>query len=179
MQRIVIVLFVSIGLLLGGCTATKINRSIYAQPLSPYCKWGVVPLANYTQSPQVGEKAAAITAGLLKAYGINNVVVYHRPGSCKTVLTCPHQIMSNYQMRLWARKAGVKYVMTGAVNEWRYKVGLDGEPAVSLTLNVIDVRSGKMVWSTVGSKVGGSRESIGVIAHELINGMLNMLVLSK
>jgi len=122
MKKIVFLLVVSVCLMIGGCTTTQISHSTPTQTLNKKVKWGVVPLVNYTQTPQAGEKAAAITAGLLRVHNVNNVVVYRRPGSCKTILACPHQALSKYQIKLWARKMGVKYVMTGAVNEWRYKL---------------------------------------------------------
>lgn len=65
--------------------------------------------------------------------------------------------------------------MTGTVNEWRYKVGLDGEPAVSVTLKLIDMRNGRVIWSAVGSKMGSSRSSLGNVGQRLIDSMLNQI----
>jgi outer membrane lipoprotein SlyB len=178
MKRVVIFLCLVIGLILGGCTSTRINQS-KTQALHSGVKWGVAPLVNYTQTPQAGEKAAAITAGLLQVYDVKQVVMYKRPGSCKTILACPHQQLSTGKIRAWARSRRISYVMYGSVNEWRYKVGLDGEPAVSVTLSVLDVYSGRVVWNSVGSKVGGSRGSVGVIAHDLISSMLSGLVIRR
>ena len=39
----------------------------------------------------------------------------------------------------WARERQARYALTGAVDEWRYKVGVDGEPAAGVTLQIIDV----------------------------------------
>lgn len=177
MRKVIVFLGFAICLALSGCTATKINQPAQTQVVCAGLKWGVMPLVNYTQTPQAGEKAAAITAGLLQAYDIKQVVIYRRQGACQTILACPHQQLSDTQIRLWARRKGIRYVMFGSVNEWRYKVGLDGEPAINITLNLMDVHSGKVVWSSVGSKVGGSRGSVGVIAHDLIGNMLSGMVI--
>lgn len=177
MKKILIFLCIISGLVMSGCTSTQISRSSQRQVFNACSRWGVVPLTNYTQTPQAGEKAATIAAGLLRTCNIKQVIVYRRPGSCKEILACPHQQLSDNQIRLWARRKRLRYVMLGSVNEWRYKVGLDGEPAVNLTLNILDVNTGKIVWNSVGSKVGGSRCSVGVVAHDLINSMLLGLVL--
>ena len=51
----------------------------------------------------------------------------------------------------------------GAVDEWRYKVGVDGEPAVGMALQVIDLQSGEVLCSGVGAKSGWSREALAAI----------------
>jgi hypothetical protein len=68
----------------------------------------------------------------------------------------------------------VIYALTGAVDEWRYKVGIDGEPAVGLTLQIINLTDGdRVVWSAAGSKSGWSREALSAVAQKLIKDMLS------
>jgi len=71
----------------------------------------------------------------------------------------------------WAREQGIRYALTGAVDEWRYKVGVDGEPAVGLALRIVDVQSGQVVWSSVGAKSGWSRDSLAGVAQKLMRAM--------
>ncbi|MFX6409724.1 hypothetical protein ABTG43_19290, partial [Acinetobacter baumannii] len=42
----------------------------------------------------------------------------------------------------WAKAQGARYAVTGTVDEWRYKVGVDGEPAVGIALQIVEVDSG-------------------------------------
>jgi len=63
-------------------------------------------------------------------------------------------------------------VLTGAVEEWRYKVGVDGEPVAGLTFELIDVASGQVVWSATGTRSGWSRSSLSNVATTLIGGLL-------
>lgn len=177
MKRALIFLCIAFCSLISACTSTKINQSSQWQAFDSHAKWGIMPFTNYTQTPQAGEKAASIMAGLLRSRNIQHVTVYQRPGSCKTILACPHKELTNTQVRLWAKKRKISYVMLGSVNEWRYKVGLDGEPAVNVTANLLDATTGKIIWNSVGSKVGGSRGSVGVIAHDLLSDMLSGLAL--
>ncbi len=71
--------------------------------------------------------------------------------------------------------ANVAYSLTGSVNEWKYKAGLDGEPTVSLTLRLFDNRSGEQVWSSVASRTGSASESTGVLAQKLLDKALSEL----
>ena len=72
----------------------------------------------------------------------------------------------------WARTQGARYAVYGAVDEWRYKVGIDGEPAVGVALHIIDLQSNAVVWSGVGGKSGWSRESLSGVAQKLIRELL-------
>ena len=79
----------------------------------------------------------------------------------------------------WAQSTGAHYAMTGSINEWNYKVGLDGEPVVGISLQLIDLASKRIVWTAVGSKSGGSRIAVSTVAQQLINTMLNQLFKSS
>ena len=72
----------------------------------------------------------------------------------------------------WARSVGARYAIYGAVDEWRYKVGIDGEPAVGVALHIMDLQNNSVVWSGVGGKSGWSRESLAGVAQKLIKQLL-------
>ena len=72
----------------------------------------------------------------------------------------------------WARSVGARYAIYGAVDEWRYKVGIDGEPAVGVALHIMDLQNNSVVWSGVGGKSGWSRESLSGVAQKLIKQLL-------
>ena len=72
----------------------------------------------------------------------------------------------------WAREQGVRYALAGAVEEWRYKVGVDGEPAAGVTLQILDVASGDVLWSGTGGQSGWSREALSAVAQKLIRKLL-------
>jgi hypothetical protein len=67
--------------------------------------------------------------------------------------------------------------MTGAVDEWRYKVGVDGEPAVGLVLQVIDLGTGNVVWTATGARSGWSREALSAVGQKLMRDLLGDLSL--
>jgi hypothetical protein len=63
------------------------------------------------------------------------------------------------------------------VQEWRYRAEPDGEPAVGLTLSVIEVRSGRTVWSATGARAGLSRDTLSGTAQTLLRQLLARLEL--
>ena len=67
----------------------------------------------------------------------------------------------------WARAEKARYALTGAVQEWRYKVGVDGEPAVGISLQLLDVNSGEVVWSATGSDTPSTRATSRIAARAL------------
>ena len=68
--------------------------------------------------------------------------------------------------------ANARYVLRGEVNEWRYKVGVDGEPAVSVTLRLVDKATHRVRWSAVASGNGWSDASLGTTAQRLFEETL-------
>ena len=83
------------------------------------------------------------------------------------------------EARKWAREQGAQYGLTGAVEEWRYKVGIDGEPAAAVTLQLLDLTTGQVVWSASGAKSGWSRDSLAGVAQKLMEELLGSISLER
>lgn len=141
-------------------------------PLDRSAKWVLLPIVNHTDVPQAGLRAEAVTEVLLRSRGLGNLRRYP-PTINQDSLFEPAERKAVIEAMNWAREQGVLYAVTGAVDEWRYKVGIDGEPAVGLTLQIIDLSDeGRVVWSAAGSKSGWSREALSAVAQKLIKEML-------
>lgn len=57
---------------------------------------------------------------------------------------------------LWiesARSVGATHIVLGTIHEYRYKTDLDGDPAVGVTLRIVDASNGKTVWQGTSGKV--------------------------
>ncbi|HYR26605.1 MAG TPA: penicillin-binding protein activator LpoB [Aquabacterium sp.] len=133
--------------------------------------WAVLPFANHTETPLAGHRAEAIAEALLQAEGVGSVKPYQ--GTVRDeALFDAGQPQRQEAALAWARQQKVRYVLTGAVDEWRYKVGVDGEPAAGVTLKIVDVASGETVWSGAGGKSGWSREALSAVAQKLIRDLL-------
>ena len=67
-----------------------------------------------------------------------------------------------------AKDKGVSHALTGSVEEWRYKSGLDGEPAVGLSLRLVDLNSNEVLWSGSAARSGWSRSSLAGTAQKVL-----------
>jgi TolB-like protein len=157
-----------------GCTVMDRTRS--TARIESGAKWVILPMANHTETPQAGLRAEVILESLLRQRGVQTLV---RPPSAPTsdlMGDLPDRKVQQDAQR-WAAEQGIRYALTGAVDEWRYKVGVDGEPAVGLVLQVIDLASGDVVWTATGAKSGWSREALSAVGQKLMRDMLGDLTL--
>jgi len=117
-------------------------------------------LHNYTDTPRAGMRASNIIEGILLAKGYN----------VKNHLT--DKLPSMKKARKIAKEDGSKYFMYGGVSEWRYKTGIDGEPAVSFQTSLYKTKNGALVWSATGSDSDWGNASIGSTAQDLLTEMM-------
>jgi polysaccharide biosynthesis protein PelC len=160
-----------VALLLSACAT--LDQESATKPLGRSEKWALLPIVNHTDVPQAGLRAEAIADVLLRSRGIENLRHYP-PALNQDTLFQPSESGVVLDAMKWAREQGVRYGVTGSVDEWHYKVGIDGEPAVGLTLQIVDLADGdRVVWSAASAKSGWSREALSAVAQQLINDMLS------
>ena len=140
-------------LLLAACST--LDRS-EAPVLSSKAQWVLLPFANFTETPLAGSRAEAVAEGVLRAQGVAKLRRY--PAAL--------------QQEALFEPEGARYALTGSVEEWRYKVGVDGEPAVGIAVSIIDVPTGETLWSGVGAKAGWSRDSLAAVAQQLMRKLI-------
>ena len=172
MKYLILLLSTSL-LVLSGCTT--IHEGV-GEPVSFAGKWAVLPFINNTETPYAAEKAESVTAALLYARGVKNLVTIPQQEK-KDEIPLGRGEERRKEAVEWARGNGVRYAMTGTVNEWRYKVGLDGEPVVGITLQVLELPGGKVVWSGTGARSGWSRESVSAVAQQIMDKLLGTIQL--
>ena len=153
---------------LAGCSV--IDR-VRTAPTDLGARWALLPIANHTETPQAGLRAEAITETVLRSIGVKDLERYPAALNADTLLE-PAERKIAEQALVWAKGREARYALSGAVEEWRYKVGVDGEPAVGLTLSVVDLRSGAVVYSASGGKSGWSREALSAVAQKLVRELL-------
>lgn len=155
---------------LAGCAVT--DHSPGSATLARNAKWALLPIVNHTDVPQAGLRAESIAEGVLRSRGVSDLLHYPSTLNPDTLLE-PGERKVQADAGKWAHGAGARYALTGAVDEWRYKVGIDGEPAVGLALQIIDLDSGAVVWSGVGARSGWSREALAAVAQKLVRELLD------
>jgi polysaccharide biosynthesis protein PelC len=153
---------------LAGCATTQHSAS---PALSCAEKWAVLPFHNYSETPQAGQAAARLVENALRSRGLADLRYY--PSSLDDSLGEFGMSQGQYERAVdWAKGQGVRYGIAGSVTEWRYKSGVDGEPAVGLTLDVIDIESGKALWSAGGARTGWSSDALSGTGLKLVRSLL-------
>ncbi len=153
-------------LLAGGATHTRNTQDVR---LSADATWLVLPLVNRTTTPQAGLAAQAIVEAVIAEHGVTHRQAYQADDD-EGVLFEASSRASREAMRQWAAGRG-DYVITGVVHEWRYKTGVDGEPAVGVMIEIRDA-TGNVVYSGPGARAGGARQSLSETGQRVIDDLL-------
>ena len=171
MNRFRIWIAAGMSLLLAACATTALPTQGLQIPAQD--KLAVLPFANATEAPQAQDRAQTITVALLRQKGLSTVVVYPQEPSDNPLEAQPSP--TGAQTLDWARAQGASYALSGTVTEWRYKTGVDSEPAVGLTLQVTDMRSGRVVWSATGGRSGWGYQALAAVGQAQIADLLRGL----
>jgi len=173
MKNIKNILLCLAALLMAGC-ATSIQSTVDPDVLDTQAKWALLPIANNTDTPQAALSAEAMLEHQLRRRGITTLLHYPAMLSRDSLFE-PTERKVSEEAQQWAIEQGARFALTGSVEEWRYKVGIDGEPVVGVTLKVIDLTSGRVVWSASGAKSGWSRQALSAVAQALLADLLGSL----
>ncbi|MFI8738016.1 penicillin-binding protein activator LpoB [Ectopseudomonas toyotomiensis] len=169
MQIIRCLTLVVIAALATGCSSFTRESG---QTLPRNASWGMAPLVNYAQTPQAGERAEQILISILAEEGVRPLMYPQAP---RQDLLLQDDRERQIQALDWARQQRLAYVITGSVEEWQYKNGLDGEPAVGISLQVLEPATGRVVWSSSGARAGWSRESLAGAAQKVLRELVGNL----
>lgn len=170
MQLLTAIISIIVTLLFSGCSTAVITTTdkplpkVYKDHNATHkskksIKITLFRLNNYTDTPRAGLRASNIMEGLLLTKGY------------KIVSHIDEKTPSLKKARKIAKSDKSKYFMYGGVSEWRYKTGIDGEPAVSLQATLYKTKNAKKEWSATGSDSDWGNASIGTTAQNLIDEM--------
>ena len=154
---------------LQGCST--LHTTAKATPLDKNAQWVLLPSINNTETPQAGARLDSITASLLRVNGVSQVNVYSTNTTNDSLFDVADRRHQEQALNA-VKSSGAKYAVAASVDEWRYKVGLDGEPAAGVTVNIIDLSTGQVVWSGTAAKTGWSREAVSAIAQKTVDQLL-------
>lgn len=126
----------------------------------------IMPFANQSNMPMAQSQVEELVASVLSSQGLS-VKVYpkNRINDMQASLEPERR---QEEARTWLSQQPAGYMVQGAVHEWQYKFGLDGEPAVGITLMISDMNQDEL-WRGSASRSGWGRESITRIGIKTIN----------
>ena len=149
----------------------------YQVPASPTfaanSRWAVMPMINNSNTPLAAEKVEQILGSALYAKGIN--ATFYPASQANDLASILDSHARQKKAQAWLDSQQFDYVITGSVEEWHYKSGLDGEPAVGITLHVQSAVDHVTQWRASGAQSGWGRESVSGVGQKVINELLKGL----
>lgn len=170
--------------LLASCTATYSTLSVPVKDYNSSSKLALLPLVNLTSHPNAGRIVGDILATEL--YARTDFQLMERTEMSEKLQGDAKDIESavdNASALKLAAKVGADTVIYGSVSEYRYKRGLDEEPAVGINLRLLDVARKRVIWmgsiSAASSCFFMCRDSLNILAQakcsELVSSMVSEL----
>ncbi len=124
---------------------------------------------NYTETPMAGLRASSIVEGVLST---KNIKLHAQIEGSDEMGQSISKADFLQQQKTSAKASGSDYLITGEVQEWRYKTGIDGEPVVSYSLKIIKLNDDSIAFNGVGAKSGWGHKSIGEVAQEIAQELI-------
>lgn len=163
MKKVIYYLVYIIAFFLSSCASVSVISTEKNQ-LVPSGVFVILPFVNNTESPLAGQRVAYIAEGVAASKGYKLRFDIYKPEAKEYTYEDIEKVIE----QLRNRNENIDYVITGSVNEFRYKTGIDGEPAVSITLRIYDLKNNKVILTNTGSKTGWANESIGTVVHKIL-----------
>jgi polysaccharide biosynthesis protein PelC len=160
-------------LLLAGCTTTAVRDG--SKPHVNEGKFTLVmpPFLNATDNEHAGQALTQLTGSTLLEYGIPLIQTEEILNKTADE-TAPKQEVRNQQI---AQENKATYLLMGTVHEYRYKSDLSANPAVGITLRLVNVADGRTLWQGSSSKVGLVCASLTSTAQKAVRELVSKVPL--
>lgn len=174
MKKLILMSFwVILATLIAGCSSYQVSTSPQFQSDQI---WAIMPMTNNSNTPLAAEKAEQILNSLLFSEGIK--VIQYPAMQQEDLASILDDSAKQKQAQEWLQLQDVKYVITGSIEEWQYKSGVDGEPAAGISLQILDKQTQETLWRSSGSRAGWGRESLSATGQIVIKKLLSQLDLN-
>lgn len=74
-----------------------------------------------------------------------------------------------------ARSVKATHLLIGTVHEYRYKTDLNGDPAVGITLRLVDAATGQTLWQGTSANVGYAFASLTSAGTKAVDSLVRQL----
>ena len=157
-------------LLLPGCTTVMHNggKSIPGEGQS---RMVLVPFANATDNEHAGRALTQLTGSTLLEY---DVPLYQTEEILSRSAEEPAPRQEVRDLKL-AQENKATYLLVGTVHEYRYKSDLSANPAVGITLRLVNVADGRTLWQGTSSKVGRASSSLTATAQKVVRDLISKM----
>jgi TolB-like protein len=135
-------------------------------------RWAILPINNLSHTAQADLQAQMLIETRLRKRGVTTVDTYTptKQVSLRSLLDPATDFKNSVE---WAKQNRYRYGLTGSVNEWHYKAGADREPAVGISLKLVDLHNGEVVWQANAARTGWGYASLPTVADKVIRELLD------
>lgn len=155
-------------ILLTACETMTVSKPV---AVSVGEKWALLPIQNLSKTPLAGNRAKSLVETHLRARGVRNLEIYTAAPD-QSIMALLDDAGQLDTAKKWAKDNGYAYGITGSVEEWQYKNGLDNEPSVGLTLKFINLLSDEVMWVASASRTGWGYNNLSNVASKTIEEIL-------
>lgn len=78
----------------------------------------------------------------------------------------------------FAKEKKAAYLVAGVVHEYHYKTDLDGDPAIGLTVRLLNPKDGSVLWQGTSSNVGFGHSSLTSAAQKAVQDIVALMPVS-
>jgi len=174
-QKFTLITLAAATLLLTACETMTLSREAKLYKAE---KWALLPIENFSTTPMAGDNAKALVETHLRSLGVKQLVEY-QPAEEQNLLAILDSGVQLQRGRQWAYENGFRYAVTGKVQEWHYKNGLDNEPAVGLSLKVFDLYTDEVIWQGSASRTGWGYSNLSSVASKTVGDLLSEVRLRR
>lgn len=135
-------------------------------------RWALLPIENLSSTPLAGNQARTLVETHLRSRGIRNLDLFEVSAE-QTLMALLDEAGQIAAAKEWAINNGFRYGITGNVQEWQYKNGLDNEPSVGLTLKFLDLQTDQVLWVASASRTGWGYQNLSSVASKTIGDLLS------
>src|SRR5688572_10801467 len=166
-------LILCLALLLSGCT-TVVHHGGQRTGTIPVMRLLLPPFVNATDDQHAGRALTELTGSALVEAG---VPLFQTEESLLKSAADQAQGPDGRYAEL-ARTVSATHLLIGTVHEYRYKTDLDGDPAVGITLRLVDAASGETLWQGTSGNVGYAFASLTSTSQKAVRSLVQQLPVS-
>ena len=156
-----------------GCATRVIDGDSVSISSSEKVRLLMPPFFNATNDDHAGRALSELTGSALVERGIplyqTEELLLSSQGETAAGPDGRYQELAN--------KIGATHLLIGTVHEYRYKTDLDGDPAVGITLRIVDARDGRTVWQGSSSNIGYAFASVTSASQRAVRRLVRRIPL--
>ncbi|MFK7861637.1 MAG: hypothetical protein AB8B64_22675 [Granulosicoccus sp.] len=160
---------------LGACSTLSSTPAISVDGSRPIA---LLPFENLSVTPQADMRLQRLVETRLRRTGVDDVLVYV-PGQQDTLKALLNSRKRVDEATRWASVQGAHYAFTGTVHEWQYKSGADREPVVGITISLIELTTGDVLWQANAARSGWGQANLSSTADRVVGELFKQVRFSN